>query len=186
MSNHPTSLYHALNALLKQEHIGLTASELHGLITGLLAGGNNDDSWKILVKDFANNGETFGAALQTDVQTAYQQILESFQNGQFSFQILIDEESDLATRLDDLVGWVNHFLLGLGLMQPKLDKIKGDVGETIADLRQIIHLGYDEGDEEDQEELARSFEEVAEYVRVSAMLCYEELASRVSPAKKVH
>jgi uncharacterized protein len=67
---------------------------------------------------------------------------------------------------------VNHFLLGLGMMQPKLAQVKGEVGEAIDDLRSIAQLGYDE--DEDQEELAHSLEEVVEYVRVAAILCHTE------------
>jgi hypothetical protein len=54
-------------------------------------------------------------------------------------------------RADALAGWVNHFLLGLGVTQPKLDKVKDETGEAIDDLRNIAQLGYDE--DEDQEEL---------------------------------
>lgn len=71
-------------------------------------------------------------------------------------------------RADALAGWVNHFLLGLGMMQPKLAQVKDEVGEAIDDLRNIAQLGYDE--DEDQEELEQSLEEVAEYVRVAAIM----------------
>ena len=74
-------------------------------------------------------------------------------------------------RADALAGWVNHFLLGLGMMQPKLAQMKDEVGEAI-DLRNIAQLGYDE--DEDQEELEQSLEEVAEYVRVAAIMCHGE------------
>lgn len=48
--------------------------------------------------------------------------------------------------------------------------MKDEVGEAIDDLRNIAQLGYDE--DEDQEELEQSLEEVAEYVRVAAIMCY--------------
>ncbi|MBZ4341468.1 UPF0149 family protein, partial [Mycobacterium tuberculosis] len=64
-------------------------------------------------------------------------------------------------RADALAGWVNHFLLGLGVSQPKLDKVKDETGEAIDDLRNIAQLGYDE--DEDQEELEMSLEEIIEY-----------------------
>jgi Uncharacterized protein conserved in bacteria len=40
------------------------------------------------------------------------------------------------------------------------------------DLRQIVKLGYDEN--EDQQELGFAFEEIKEYVRITAMLCFDE------------
>ena len=72
---------------------------------------------------------------------------------------------------DALAGWVNHFLLGLGVTQPKLDKVTGETGEAIDDLRTIAQLGYEE--DEDQEELEQSLEEVIEYVRVAALQCHD-------------
>ena len=89
----------------------------------------------------------------------------------FEFQLLLGDQ-DLFTQIDDLVGWVNHFLLGIGLVQPKINRVKGDVGEAIYDLRQIVKLGYDEN--EDQQELGFAFEEIKEYVRITAMLCFDE------------
>ena len=45
----------------------------------------------------------------------------------------------------------------------------GETGEAIDDLRNIAQLGYDE--DEDQEELEMSLEEIIEYVRVDVLLC---------------
>ena len=52
-----------------------------------------------------------------------------------------------------------------------LDKVTGETGEAIDDLRNIAQLGYDE--DEDQEELEMSLEEIIEYVRVAALLCHD-------------
>ncbi|WP_437435771.1 UPF0149 family protein, partial [Klebsiella pneumoniae] len=45
-------------------------------------------------------------------------------------------------------------------------KVKDETGEAIDDLRNIAQLGYDE--DEDQEELEMSLEEIIEYVRIAA------------------
>ena len=88
-----------------------------------------------------------------------------------------------STLTDALAGWVNHFLLGLGVTQPKLDKIKDETGEAIDDLRNIAQLGYDE--DEDQEELEMSLEEIIEYVRVAALLCHETFSRQQPTAPEV-
>lgn len=67
-------------------------------------------------------------------------------------------------------------------MQPKLAQVKDEVGEAIDDLRNIAQLGYDE--DEDQEELAQSLEEVVEYVRVAAILCHIEFTQQKPTALK--
>ncbi len=76
----------------------------------------------------------------------------------FMFHLLLAEGETVRVfeRADALACWVNHFLLGLGIMQPKLAQVKGEVGEAIDDLSNVAQLGYDE--DEDQETLKQSLE----------------------------
>ncbi len=110
---------------------------------------------------------------------------DSLEDDGFLFQLYLPEGDDVSVfdRADALAGWVNHYLLGLGVTQPKLDKVTGEAGEAIDDLRNIAQLGYDE--EEDQEELEMSLEEIIEYVRVAALLCHDNFTrSRSRPRRK--
>lgn len=163
--------YNELNRQLIQNKIGMTAAELHGFLSGILAGGNHDESWKILTKDMLNDGQSIAEPLNKEIEKLYHSTKQQLIDEDFEFQLLLDDQ-DLFTQIDDLVGWVNHFLLGIGLVQPKINRVKGDVGEAIYDLRQIVKLGYDEN--EDQQELGFAFEEIKEYVRITAMLCFDE------------
>jgi Uncharacterized protein conserved in bacteria, COG3079 len=61
--------------------------------------------------------------------------------------------------------------------------VTGETGEAIDDLRNIAQLGYDE--EEDQEELEMSLEEIIEYVRVAALLCHDTFTHPQSTAPEV-
>ena len=163
--------YNELNRQLIQNKIGMTAAELHGFLSGILAGGNHDESWKILTKDMLNDGQSIAEPLNKEIEKLYHLTKQQLIDEDFEFQLLLGDQ-DLFTQIDDLVGWVNHFLLGIGLVQPKINRVKGDVGEAIYDLRQIVKLGYDEN--EDQQELGFAFEEIKEYVRITAMLCFYE------------
>ncbi|WP_081298447.1 UPF0149 family protein [Gilliamella sp. wkB108] len=163
--------YDKLNRQLIQDKIGVTAAELHGFISGILAGGNNDESWWPLVEDMLNNGQSIADPLAEQIKKLYSLTRRLFFDENFEFQLLLNEH-DLFSQIDDLVGWVNHFLLGIGLVQPKINRLKGDVGEAIYDLRQIVKLGYDES--EDPEELGFAFEEIKEYVRITSILCFDE------------
>lgn len=151
----------------------MTPAEMHGLISGLLCGGNKDSSWQALVHDLTNEGMAFSQSLAQPLQQLHQGIGDALEDEGFLFQLWLPEDDDATVfeRADALAGWVNHFLLGLGVSQPKLDKVKGETGEAIDDLRTIAQLGYDE--DEDQEELEQSLEEVIEYVRVAALLCHD-------------
>lgn len=158
----------------------MTPSEMHGLISGLLCGGNRDSSWQMLVYDLTNEGMAFSQALIQSLQQLHQAIGDSLEDEGFLFQLYLPEDDDISVfdRADALAGWVNHFLLGLGVSQPKLGQIKGETGEAIDDLRTIAQLGYDEN--EDQDELEQSLEEVVEYVRVAALLCHDTFTRTLS------
>ncbi|EQC00966.1 YecA family protein [Photorhabdus temperata] len=162
--------YQSFDEILHQQSVALTAAEMHGLISGLLCGGNRDSSWQALVHDLANDGLAFSRPLAQQLRELREITFESLDDSHFAFHLLLpDEEDNVFERADALAGWVNHFLLGLGVAQPKFTD-KKEVSEIVGDLRNIGLLGYEEG--EDQEELAQALEEVLEYVRVAAQLCY--------------
>ncbi len=176
--------YEAIEQLLQQHQVALTAAEMHGLISGILCGGNHDDSWKTLVSELTNDGLSFPQVLAQPLLEIYQITRNTLDDEGFMFQLFLpDDTQDNVTvfeRADGLAGWVNHFLLGLGVVQPRLDKTQGELKEAIGDLRNIAQLGYDE--DEDQDQLAQSLEEVVEYVRVAAILCHNEFTHPVVTA----
>lgn len=177
--------YHSLTLALNQQAVALTAAEMHGLISGLLCGGNRDASWQKLVFDLTNEGIAFPQVLFQPLQQLHERTRDTLQEDEFMFQLFMPEGEKVSVfeRADALSGWVNHFLLGLGMMQPKLAEVKDEVGEAIDDLRNIAQLGYDE--DEDQEELEQSLEEVLEYVRVVALLCYGEFTHQPLTAPEI-
>lgn len=166
--------YESLTQVLNQQAVALTAAEMHGLISGMLCGGNRDSSWQTLLYDLTNEGVAFPQTLAQPLQQLHIAISDALEDDGFLFQLLLPDGDSISVfdRADALAGWVNHFLLGLGIMQPKLGQVKDEVGEAIDDLRNIAQLGYEE--DEDQEELEQSLEEVVEYVRVAAILCHGE------------
>ena len=173
--------YNALAAALSQQGVGMTPAEMHGLLSGILCGGNQDTSWKTMVHDLTNEGIAFSQSLSQPLQALHESLASTLEDEGFMFQLMLPEDDDITVfdRADALAGWVNHFLLGLGVTQPKLEKVTGETGEAIDDLRTIAQLGYDE--DEDQEELEQSLEEVIEYVRVAALLCHDTFTRQHTP-----
>lgn len=167
--------YENLNRLLAAQAVALTAAEMHGLLSGILCGGKQNDGWQVLVHELTNDGLAFTQTLAGPLRELHQATATALADASFQFQLLLpadDDDDALFARVDALAGWVNHFLLGLGVVQPQLDKVQGDVREALDDLRNIGQLGYDE--DEDREELAQSLEEVIEYVRMAAILCHND------------
>ena len=166
--------YETVDKLLQQHSIALTAAEIHGLITGLICGGSRDHGWQTLVHDLANDGLAFPQAVAQPLRELFDATFEALDDSEFTFAMLFPgEDASIFDQADALAGWVNHFLLGIGVAQPKLTD-KKEISEIITDLRNIGMLGYDE--DEDQEELEQALEEVVEYVRVAVQLCYIALA----------
>lgn len=177
--------YDAVSQLLNQQGVGLTPAEMHGLISGMLCGGNQDNSWQPLLHDLTNEGLAFSQNLADTLRDMHRATGDALEDDGFLFQLYLPdgEETTVFERADALAGWVNHFLLGLGVTQPKLDKVTGETGEAIDDLRNIAQLGYDE--DEDQEELEMSLEEIIEYVRVTALLCHDTFTRPAPTAPEV-
>ncbi|AOM41051.1 YecA family protein [Xenorhabdus hominickii] len=174
--------YQSFDEILHQQSVALTAAEMHGLISGLLCGGNHDNSWQTLVHDLANDGLAFSQVLALPLRELYETTFESLDDSNFVFKLLLpDEEAGIFECADALAGWVNHFLLGLGVANPKLTE-KPEIKEIVTDLRNIGMLGYDES--EDQEELSQALEEVLEYVRVAVQLCYIALVTPKTASAK--
>ena len=55
--------YTKMNQYLNQQGTGLTPAEMHGLISGMICGGNDDSSWLPLLHDLTNEGMAFGHEL---------------------------------------------------------------------------------------------------------------------------
>ncbi len=112
---------------------------MHGLISGLLCGGNTDSSWQPLVHDLTNEGLAFGHELAQALRNMHSAISDSLDDDGFLFQLYLPEGDAVSVfdRADALAGWVNHFLLGLGVSQRSWDKVKDETGEAIDDLRNL-------------------------------------------------
>lgn len=156
---------------LKLAGIAVTGVELHGFLSGLVCGGIQDDSWQTLMYQFTSENNAYPTALLQRIKALYQHIsIQLADINQFEFNIDLAEPTDAYQQADFLSEWVNHFILGLGLAQPKLSAQTGDIAEAVADLRQICELGYDEND--DVEELSAALEEITEYLRTIASLFF--------------
>lgn len=163
--------YDELEQKLRQATIPVTAAELHGFLTGLICGGASEQKWPIFMNEFTNNGEAYPTALLKEVSALYHDIQHSLEDiDSFNFQLFLPENGDVFNEIDALSEWTSHFLLGLGLVQAKMDKETGEIGEALDDLQNIAVLAYEEDD--DPEELAESLEQVAEYVRTLVAVLY--------------
>ncbi len=173
--------------LLEENELFLMPSEIHGIISGLLACGVDIDSDAYLgfLSDILNDGLAFSKPIKHYFAESYSEIKTQLNNPDFSFDLYLpDEDETLSDRANALVAWVSGFLLGFGLKQQDLGKVSDEVKEVVKDFTEITRLdtSFDESEEDSQ-----AFFEVTEYVRMSVLLCYNELGKKLAanqPASK--
>lgn len=167
--------YEKAQLLLEKNEIFVSPAEAHGVISGLLACGLSidDKEYLGLLSDVFNDGESFSHELKLFFGTIYKQVVNSFNNEAFQFDLFLPSEDEtLIDQANGLVSWVAGFMLGFGLKQKDYGKLSTDVKEVITDFSEITRL---DTTFEETEEDSQSLHEVIEYVRVSALLCFAEL-----------
>lgn len=164
-------------------------SEMHGVLTGELAGGGRllEAAWTALVMDL------MGLELEPEeladyrdlIDTTYAQTLQALERSELAFEPMLPEDHyPLDQRVQALAAWVRGFLEGLALTAgPTLAQAEGDMKDLLQDLVAIAQIDEDTGDSEDGE---RDLMEVAEYVRMAALSLFAEFNRPAAPPATVH
>lgn len=179
--NAPADLptFESLALILEQANAGCSAPELHGLMTGLLAGGarlNRNMLIKVL-ETHASPTQPFSETVQHGFWQLQLQTLEDLGSSELIFQPLLpDDEEDLALRVTALSDWCQGFLVGFGTaIRPDDARIHEEsIRETLQDIVHVSHVDAaaqdnDEGDE-------NAYAELYEFVRMAVIHLFEELA----------
>jgi hypothetical protein len=172
-----TVSYIRLIACLRSLGVPQGGSEVHGLITGLLASGAKMKASVVF--------DTLAEWLATSIEGAeqavllqlYEEISASLQDADLGFQPLLPDDDDpVAERTLALGQWCSGFLAGFGLAGRFQEAdLSGDLRELLKDLGKIASLDEEIPDDEDNE---TDLVEIVEYVRMSAMLIFTECAAR--------
>ena len=95
-------------------------------------------------------------------------------NDELGFQLLLpDEDDDFAVRLLALASWCQGYLYGFGTLgNDAADRLDEDAREGLSDLLEISKLSHDE---EASEDAQQQFTEIAEHVRIVALMLNESM-----------
>ncbi len=119
----------------KKTELKLHASQVHGLISGVLCGNFNEDSdWLETVMGEKNHWRTsaFTTGIVSWHQKTISDVLMSFQ------MVLPDDNHDLPERAEALTVWCQGFLTGLKVAGiPIVGREPSDLTEAIEDLVEI-------------------------------------------------
>lgn len=175
---------------LEVEGFDESPAELHGLLSGRIAGGERlppDNIGAAIVESLGVEEELVDNA-RDDLVTLYASIIASFEDEAFAFRLLLPgDEISINDRVVALSQWCESFLSGLGEsgFQGKAE-LSDEVMTAINDLGAIAQVGYEEDEEDEDEE--NDFVEIHEYVRMAAMVIYSELnfTPEVTASSTVH
>lgn len=181
MTDSTHHLFDKWSQWLEQENMIISAAELHGMLTGLLASGQQATSgnWLLLVADLANEGTAFSPTMSARLEGLAKEIRSALANEDLSFQPLLPSDDEVLTeRLAALTDWAQCFLVGFGVNQQNLKGASEDLREALQDMAEISRLSTEVDSDEDDE---RAYYEVAEYVRITAIMCFNELGQVPPP-----
>jgi len=175
MSDQTTLDFSNVQAILTSEDVKVHAAEVHGVLTGLISAGYlfEDADYLVVLNDMLNNGEGFPSTVKLTLKAIFADIWQNILDDSYSFQLMLpDDDDSIMERANGLGHWVQGFNLGFGLQQKNTSKLSEDVQEVITDFADIANLSDEMEEDEDTEQ---AYYEIAEYVRISALLCFTEL-----------
>jgi yecA family protein len=169
----PTNMpeYNEITSALAHTELKLHASQVHGLISGVLCGDlEANREWEELVM-----GEKLTDQTRPILQSLYENTKSKLADFLFEFQLLIPvDEDELPLRAEALGVWCQGFLTGLQATGVAVtDREPGELTEAIQDLVEIAKMNYDEVEVNEEDEAA--YEELVEYVRVAVIFIYQDL-----------
>jgi len=164
-------------ANITTENIKAHASEIHGVLTGLICAGFpfENQSYLAMLNDLFNNGEGFPARVKAVVKQMFSELWTDILDDEYSFQLMLPDDDDSIVERGHALGiWVQGFNLGFGLQQKDKPVLSEEVKEVLIDFGEIANLSDEMDEDEDTEQ---AYFEINEYVRISALLCFSELAT---------
>lgn len=156
----------------REASLGTGAAELHGSLSGWLAGGGDAGGrWlaKVMVDDALPSPPAGSVLDRMRAVTAAQ-----FEDRDFGLALVSPgEDAPLSERSGALFDWCRGFVGAFGLATGGDPKLSEEGAEALSDLARLAGASaQDDGDEEDEQALA----EIEEFVRVAALLLHGDCA----------
>lgn len=180
--------YEELDELVHRLRLGTTAAELHGSVSGFIAGGGQLGTTPVLsLLQLDAESPGLDSSESALLDTVAQQCRAQLDDSDLGFEPLLPaDDRPLPERADALVDWCRGFLGGFGLGgSAALSRLSEEAQEILRDLAAIGASALELGEESDDED---ALIEVHEFVRMGAMLLFSEVnaAGRSGPSVRVH
>ena len=163
-----------LSELLLQVQARASASECHGFLCGQICvnGEPDQDLWREFL-DVQSTDEDLIYDSCARIGSLIGEIAGYMNSPDLDFQLLLpDEGSPLEQRVNALAEWCHGFLNGFGLGSGmRSTRFSEDCREVLTDYTKICQVGLDEETDEEDE---WALEDLIEYVRMGAIMIFEE------------
>ena len=172
MSEPELPSYIEITSQIDRLRLGIDAAEIHGGLCGLLSGGGippTRSDWiaRVMADDALDN-----VAHDSALDRMFMATVELMESPDFAFDLLLpDLDLPLAERGDALVSWCRGFLAGFGLAAGSEAALSEESRDALTDLARMAatELSYEDPESDEQ-----ALQEVAEYVRVAALLLHSD------------
>ena len=179
------SNFDVLDALLVRVEAEAYASECHGFVCGQICGsGRVDNEFWMEFLDVQGDEEDLIRSCYEEVEDMCKETALQMESAEFGLQLLLpDDVVAVHIRAESLANWCLGFLHGYGVsVAEHVGTPSEECMEVLEDFTQISRLSLEETDTDDEPSLM----ELEEYVRMGAILIYEELHPVISRPEVLH
>lgn len=167
--------YTELTRRLAVSELSPSAGEAHGMLCAMICAGQPraEESWIGELLDGTDEADLLTQECRQTLLALAARTREGLAGPGFDLAPLLpDDSTALAERALGLYDWSRGFLFGLALAGVDPAELSEQGSEALRDFANITHLDLD--DLEDSENNEAALSELVEFVRVAAMLVYEE------------
>lgn len=160
---------------LEKSELSASAPEAHGMLCGLLCAGRADAEQRWLDQLLPAEPEAREdqrAARETLLTLARHSRAQLEGAAQSVHPLLPDDERPLVERARALHDWVRGFLYAFGLLGLGEQQLPEQIREVLGDFGELTRMDLDALEEDEEHEQALA--EILEFVRLAALLVYEE------------
>lgn len=166
---------------MRRCNLTFSPSEAHAIAVGLLAGDVSEPGrhWAAVMYADLQAGDALADECRSCLDRLYHAAGEQMQDRDFGLHLFLPP-SDFAEQGVSMAirDWAQGFLFGFGLAgkEAASARLSEEGSEALRDFYEIGNL--DVSDETNDEEQQQALSEIEEYLRVAAMLIYEDMHAR--------
>lgn len=169
--------YEEVRRLIEASDLSPSPSEAQGILCGLICGGDPRaaETWlgQLLPPGGYQAADLLAEEGRARLIRLAEQTLEEIKGPDLGFSLLLpDESGPLAERATAVYDWVRGFLFALGILGFEEQGLSEQTREIVRDFSDLTHLDLSALDEGEENEAALT--EITEFVRIAAMLLYQE------------